>query len=83
MPGPGLTLSEALLPDQTRMLGSDHSEILTTRYNVARWTGEEGDARKALAQYMALLPDQTRVLGPDHPDTLTTRAVIETLSKGR
>lgn len=37
------------------------------------WTGE---AREALARFLALLPDQQRVLGPDHPDTLATQASI-------
>ena len=62
-----------LLPDRQRVLGPDHPDTLTTRNNIAAWTGEGGDPREALRLYRELLPDQQRVLGPDHPDTLTTR----------
>ena len=63
----------ALLPDRERVLGRDHPDTLTTRHNIADWTGEAGDARGALQLFSALLPDQERVLGRDHPNTLTTR----------
>ena len=49
---------------------------LTTRNNIASWTGEVGDAREALRLFTELLPDQERVLGRDHPDTLITRSNI-------
>ena len=55
------------------ILGPDHPDTLTTRNNIAAWTGETGDGREALRLFQELLPDQERVLGPDHPDTLTTR----------
>ena len=54
-------------------LGPDHPDTLTTRHNIAFWTGEVGDAREALRLFPELLPDRERVLGRDHPDTLTTR----------
>ena len=54
-------------------LGPDHPDTLTTRNNIARWTGEAGDAREALRLFAELLPDMERVLGHDHPDTLMTR----------
>ncbi|WP_194271272.1 tetratricopeptide repeat protein [Zoogloea sp. 1C4] len=73
-----LALIEALLPDQRRVLGPDHPDILKTRANLATWTGQAGDAHAALALFEALLLDQQRVLGPDHPDTLTTRNNIAT-----
>jgi len=60
----------------------DHPDTLTTRNNIAAWTGRSGDARKALRLFQALLPDQERVLGPDHPDTLRTREWIEALRDG-
>ena len=53
--------------------GADHPDTLTTRANVAAWTGECGDAREALRVFQALLPDRERLLGADHPDTLRTR----------
>jgi hypothetical protein len=55
------------------LCGPDHPDTLTTRNNVAFWTGEAGDAREALRLSVVLLPNRERVLGPDHPDTLTTR----------
>src|SRR5271166_1353167 len=57
-------------------LGSDHPDTLTTRSNIADWTGKSGDARGALRLSCALLPDQERVLGRDHPTTLTDRGNI-------
>jgi len=53
---------------------------LTTRNNVAYWTGEAGDTRGALELFTALLPDRQRVLGPDHPDVQATQAWIEQLT---
>ena len=54
--------------------GLNHPEkTLTTRANIAFWTGQAGNAREALRLFEELLPDHTRVLGPDHPDTLNTR----------
>ena len=66
-----LRLYHELLPDQERVLGPDHPETLTTRHEIARWTGEAGDAPRALRLYRELLPDRQRVQGPDHPETLT------------
>ena len=55
---------------------ADHPDTLTTRNNIAYWTGDVGDSREALRLFTELLPDQERVLGRDHPDTLTTRSNI-------
>ena len=68
-----LRLYRELLPDRQRVLGPDHPDTLGTRHDIARWTGEAGDAREALRLYRELLPDRQRVQGPDHPDTLSTR----------
>jgi tetratricopeptide (TPR) repeat protein len=54
-------------------LGRDHPNTLTTRNNIASWTGRVGDSREALRLFSELLPDMERVLGRNHPDTLTTR----------
>ena len=54
--------------------GPEHPGTLTTRANLARWTGEAGDPAAARDQFAALLPVRERVSGPEHPDTLTTRA---------
>ncbi len=56
-----------------RVLGPEHPDTLITRGNLARWTGQAGDAAGARDQFAALLPVRERVLGPEHPDTLTTR----------
>jgi len=37
-----------LLPDRQRVSGPDHPATLTTRGNIARWTGDTGDAAGAL-----------------------------------
>ncbi len=56
-----------------RVLGPEHPDTLTTRHNLAHWTGEAGDAAAARDLFAALLPVRERVLGPEHPDTLATR----------
>jgi Tetratricopeptide repeat len=62
-----------VLPIRERVLGPEHPETLITRSQLARWTGEAGDAAGARDQVAALLPIMERVLGPEHPDTLGTR----------
>ena len=56
-----------------RVLGPEHPDTLITRANLARWTGEAGDAAGARDQYAALLPVYERVRGPEHPHTLAAR----------
>jgi hypothetical protein len=56
-----------------RLQNPDHSSVLTTRNNIAHWTGQDGNAREALRLFRELLADRIRVLGPDHPDVLATR----------
>ena len=53
--------------------GPEHPETLAARGNLARWTGEAGDAAGARDQYAALLPTVERVSGPEHPATLAAR----------
>ena len=72
-PGPA-TSSPRCCPSRERVLGPEHPDTLTTRANLAQWTGEAGDAAGARGRYAALLPIFERVLGPEHPDTLATRA---------
>jgi hypothetical protein len=54
--------------------GTEHPGTLAARHELARLTGEAGDAAGARDQYAALLPIREQVLGAEHPDTLTTRA---------
>ncbi|HSV65487.1 MAG TPA: tetratricopeptide repeat protein [Mycobacteriales bacterium] len=56
--------------------GPNHPDTLTTRGNIAFWTGETGDAAEALRLFRELLPDLQRVLGPNHPDTLATQKAV-------
>ena len=63
-----------------RLQHPDHPATLTTRNNIAYWTGMCGDATGALRLSTALLPDRERVLGPDHPHTLTSRSNIAALT---
>ena len=56
--------------------GPEHPHTLTTRHELARWTGHAGDAAAARDQLAALLPIYERLLDPEHPDTLTTRASL-------
>jgi hypothetical protein len=59
-----------------RLQHPDHHGVLDTRANIARWTGQCGDAAAALRLCRELLPDVVRVTGPDHPNVLDTRANI-------
>ena len=56
-----------------RVFGPDDPETLSDRANMARFTGEAGDAASARDQFTALLPVSARLLGPDHPNTLLAR----------
>jgi pyruvate/2-oxoglutarate dehydrogenase complex dihydrolipoamide acyltransferase (E2) component len=60
--------------DQELASGPEHPDTLTGRANLARWTGQAGDASAARDLYAGLLPVFERVSGPEHPDTLTARA---------
>jgi HEAT repeat protein len=56
--------------------GPEHRDTLTARHQLARWTGEAGDAAAARDQLAALLPVRERLLGPDDYDTISTRHEI-------
>jgi Tetratricopeptide repeat len=53
--------------------GPEHRDTLAARINLARWTGEAGDAAGARDLIAVLLPVAERVMGPEHSDTLTVR----------
>jgi hypothetical protein len=53
--------------------GPEHPDTLGARSELARWTGDAGDAAAARDEFAALLPIRERVLGPEDRDTLTTR----------
>jgi len=54
--------------------GAGNPYTLTTRRQIASWTGNTGDPKRARELFTELLPDCERVLSPDHRDTLTVRA---------
>ncbi|MET8155994.1 tetratricopeptide repeat protein [Sphaerisporangium sp. NPDC005289] len=68
-----MALTQEINQALTAESGADHPDTLTTRSNLAAWTGAAGDAVAARIQFATLLPDVERVLGANHPDTLTTR----------
>ena len=43
--------------------------MLTACPNLARWTGEAGDATAVRGQFAAPVPARERVSGPEHPDS--------------
>ena len=55
------------------MSGPEQPSTLTTRGNLAAWTGQADDAAGARDQLAALLPIRERVLGPEHPETQAVR----------
>jgi hypothetical protein len=62
-----------LLPIRERVLGPEHPRTLTTRANLAYWTGRAGDAAAARDQFAVLLSIREQVSGCEHPDTLEAR----------
>ncbi|MER5638092.1 NB-ARC domain-containing protein [Kitasatospora sp. NPDC002227] len=65
---------------------TDRSAIFRTRAALARWRGQSGDPRGAVALLSDLLNEQLRVLRPDHPDLATTRQALtywQEQSRGR
>ena len=51
-----------------RVLGRRAPDTLTTRHELAYWTGEAGNPAAARDQYAGLLPVRERVSGPEHPE---------------
>ena len=62
-----------LVEAREQSLGGGHPGTLAARHNLARWTGEAGDAAGARDQLTALRAVSKRVLGPEHPDTLAAQ----------
>ena len=59
-----------------RVSGAEHPDTLLDRANLARFTGEAGDAAGARDRLAALLPVRERVSGVEHPHTQTVRAYL-------
>ncbi|MER6179838.1 hypothetical protein [Streptomyces sp. NPDC001652] len=56
-----------------RLDDRDHRALRLLRDDLARWTGETGDAQDAARRYAELHRDTERILGPDASETLLTR----------
>ena len=64
-----------VLADQQRLLGEDHPDTLTTRFELAQVIGHRHDA-EAERLYLQVLADQERILGADDPRTVATRHAL-------
>ena len=73
LPKENLTIWQSWLGPLQDKFGKEHPDVLGARAYIADWTGQTGDARKALELFKTLLPCHERVLGKDHTDVLTTR----------
>ena len=62
-----------ILMGRTAVLGTDHSDTLRTRGNIAHATGKLGREADAAESYARLSDDQARVLGATHRDTFESR----------
>ena len=69
-------LQRALLLARERVLGPEHQRTLISRANLARWTGEAGDAAGARDQLAALAPAFVRAFGAEHSSSLTAAAAL-------
>ena len=72
MPQLALTLTDSVT-QAGDTLGSDHSDTLASRNNLAVAYQDAGRLDEAIALFEQNLDDRTRILGPHHPDTLTSR----------
>jgi hypothetical protein len=61
------TSSPRSCPSSSGCPAASTPATLTTRGNLARWTGAAGDAAAARDQFAALLPIDERVSGAEHP----------------
>lgn len=71
-PGPG-TSSPCCYLSASECWAASTPDTPATRGDLARFTGEAGDAAGARDQYAALLPVQERVLGLEHPEPQAAR----------
>ena len=75
-PRPG-TSSPRCCPVRERVLGAEHPDTLTTRGNLARWTGAAGDAAAARDHVRrAAARRWNGSSAPSTPDTLTARGSL-------
>ena len=61
--------SKRSLPDEKRVLGSDHPDVFMTRNNLATWTNRSGNLPARRCDSPGATAQQERLLGPKHPTT--------------
>ncbi|QNE23439.1 FxSxx-COOH system tetratricopeptide repeat protein [Streptomyces sp. INR7] len=71
--GAARLLHERVLDVETRMLGPEHPDTLTSRNDLGNALFGRGEPAEAIRLLRQTLEGRTRVLGPVHPDTLTSR----------
>jgi hypothetical protein len=74
--GAGALHSEVLAM-QSRILGPDHPETLTTKANLAATMSRQGNYEEAKRLEMSVLRTMQRLLGPAHPHTLFAKENLE------
>lgn len=75
-PGASALYSEVLAM-QSRILGPDHPETLTTKANLAATMSRQGNYEEAKRLEMSVLRTMQRLLGPAHPHTLFAKENLE------
>ncbi|MFJ8709181.1 tetratricopeptide repeat protein [Streptomyces anulatus] len=68
-----LLLRRHVLDAETRVLGPDHPNTLTSRNNLATTLNQLEEHRQAADLHRQNLADSEHILGPNHPNTLTSR----------
>ena len=63
----------AVAAEREQLLGPDHPDTLTSRFEAARALGRTGRPDAALSAFEQVAAVRTRTLGADHPDTLAAR----------
>ncbi|MFE4634868.1 tetratricopeptide repeat protein [Streptomyces sp. NPDC056773] len=71
--GAARLLHERVLDVDTRRLGPEHPDSLTSRNYLANALFGMGEPAEAIRLLRQTLEDRAHVLGPEHPDTLTSR----------
>ena len=69
-------MDEQTLAARERVLGPDHPDTLTSRYNLATGYRAAGRTEEAITLHEQTLAARERILGPDHPDTLNSRNTL-------
>ncbi|MEV6979040.1 tetratricopeptide repeat protein [Kitasatospora sp. NPDC093806] len=67
---------QAVLDEQTRVLGAEHEDTLHTRRSHAHCVGGAGDPTEAVRLLRPLADDHARLLGPEHAGTLDARQFL-------